>query len=353
MKLLAVDELIEKAIENGTFPGASYAVGYAGQVWQNALGRFRYEPKSEPTMLDTLWDLASVSKVVGTTTGAMILVEGGHLDLDRPVAEVLPKFAQNGKAHITPRNLMVHDSGLVAFRRYQLLYSDPEQVLEAIYTEELTYPSGTQCVYSDLSMIVLARLMEAISGEDLEGFLQERVFDPLGMKQTTYRPEPARCAPTEPVEPWREALRQKRNSHLRGPWIQGEVHDPTACVLGGVAGHAGLFSTVGDLARFMSSMQTGGIVSKETIRSFTSKQSDLSSRALGWDTKSPEGSSAGSLFGALSYGHTGFTGTSVWCDPDRSLWAVLLTNRVHPTAENTKIIDFRPQFHDEVFREVV
>jgi CubicO group peptidase (beta-lactamase class C family) len=174
------------------------------------------------------------------------------------------------------------------------------------------------------------------------------------MGSTTYRPEIKRSAPTESVEPWRAELRRLRGqSRLEGQiFIQGEVHDPTATVIGGVAGHAGLFSTLDDLVKYMTFLQKGGIVKLGTIREFTRRQDPKSTRALGWDTKSPEGSSAGTKFGPRSFGHTGYTGTSVWCDPDRGLFAILLTNRVHPTSENTKIIPFRGRFHDAVWEAV-
>ncbi|HEY0867387.1 MAG TPA: serine hydrolase domain-containing protein, partial [Fimbriimonas sp.] len=223
-------DLLEAAIGEGVFPGACYAVHRDGRTARGAVGRHTYCPDDPATRLDTVWDLASVSKVVGTTTGAMILFEEGRLELDRPVADLLPEFGQNGKEKITPRNLLVHNSGLVAFRPYHRTRSDSDQVLDAIYGEELVYETGSKSVYSDLSMIVLQKLMERISGQPLDAFLAERVFKPLGMKETGYRPDPARCAPTETVEPWRAELRRKRGVRLDEIWIRGEVHDPTATV---------------------------------------------------------------------------------------------------------------------------
>jgi CubicO group peptidase (beta-lactamase class C family) len=350
----SVRSLVESAITEGVFPGACYAYGSPDRkpVFQ-AVGRHTYCPDDPAVDLDTVWDLASVSKVVGTTTKAMMMYEAGKLDLDRPVAELIPEFSQNGKEKITPRNLMVHNSGLIAFHPYHRTYKKPADVLQAIFAEELVYETGTKSVYSDLSMIVMQQLLERLSGQPLDVFLHDRVFSPLGMAHTGYRPVVERCAPTEPVEPWRAELRRERGSRLTGFWIQGEVHDPTAAVLGGVAGHAGLFSTIGDLAKFIGLLDRGGIVKKETIEFFTRKESDLSTRALGWDTKSPEGSSAGTHFGPRSFGHTGYTGTCLWFDPDKRMWAILLTNRVHPTAENTKIIQFRPKFHDAVAEQLL
>ncbi|AIE88055.1 serine hydrolase domain-containing protein [Fimbriimonas ginsengisoli] len=339
-------ELFLEAIANGVFPGVAYSVWHEGRLSQDAFGHFTYDPSSSVVGLDTIWDLASVSKVVGTTTAAMMLVEEGRLELDSPVASVLPEFGQNGKEDVTFTNLMVHDSGLVAFRRYHEFCRTPEEILAAIYAESLTYETGTQCVYSDLSMIVVGKAIEQITGQSLDEFLAKRLFQPLGMRDTGFFPPRERCAPTEVQEEWRSEIRSPR-----GPYIQGEVHDPTAMALGGVAGHAGLFSTVGDLTTFMSALVSGRIVSHDTVTRFTARQSELSSRALGWDTKS-DPCSAGTLFGPRSFGHTGYTGTSVWCDPDRDLFAVLLSNRVHPTSENAKIIQFRPRFHDAVVRMI-
>lgn len=356
-----IEDLLRSGVEDRVFPGAAYAVSRDGALVQGAVGRFTYDAASREVGPDTIWDLASVSKVVGTTTAAMILFEEGVFDLDRPVAEVTPEFGQNGKGAITFRNLLVHDAGLVAFRRYQETCSTRREVLDAIYAEALEYPTGTDTVYSDLGLIVLGEAIARLTGEPLDAFLARRVFGPLGMTDTLYRPGAdriARCAPTEAVEPWRRRLRELRGTwrdatygagNEDGRYIQGEVHDPTAAVLGGVAGHAGLFSTVGDLARYMAALTSGRIVGPETLEFFATRQSETSSRGLGWDTKS-EPSSAGPLFGSRTFGHLGFTGASIWCDPDQNLWAILLANRVHPTAENPKMTVFRPRFYEEAAR---
>jgi CubicO group peptidase (beta-lactamase class C family) len=374
-----VDRLIVEAIGEGVFPGASYAVGLSDRVVHlRSAGRFTYCPDSPPTTTDTVFDLASVSKVAGTTTAAMILHDGGLLALDHRVADHIPGFAQNDKGHITVRNLLVHDSGLIAFRPYHRTMRRPEEVLTAINSEKLEYPTGTKTVYSDLNMALLAQIIEKLSGTTLDRFLATEVWGPLGMKKTGYTPgegispiERHECAPTEGVELWREQQRklryglignQKRHAFPvecpehpdASTWIQGEVHDPTAMTLGGVAGHAGLFSTVGDLCIFMQMMLNEGrhggrqLIQPETVREWTRRQDAKNTRALGWDTPSDKGSSAGSLFSRRSFGHTGYTGTSIWADPERKLFAILLTNRVHPTSENTKIIAFRPRFHDAV-----
>jgi CubicO group peptidase (beta-lactamase class C family) len=244
-----------------------------------------------------------------------------------------------------------------------MLHMTPDADIAAIYASKLEYKTGKKTIYSDLGMITFGKVLEALSGRPLDAFLAERVFGPLGMRSTMYSPPtPARvrCASTEAIEPWRVEMRKAQGRESKeieaierqpdgNRWIKGEVHDPNATALGGVAGHAGLFSTAADLAAFMQLMleHGGKLIRKETVRLFTTRQSDESSRAFGWDTKS-EGSSAGNVFSDASYGHTGFTGTSVWADPKRGVFAVLLTNRVHPTAENMMIKEFRPAFHDAV-----
>lgn len=375
MDIKPIQELIEAQIREGAFPGAVFAIRKGSSEEISAHGRFTYCPDSPPVEENTIWDLASVSKVVGTTTAAMILHEEGKLDIEAPVVSILPSFGQNGKEKVTFRSLLVHDSGLIAFRPYHKTCTLPEQVNEKIDAEGFTYPTGTKMVYSDLNMIALARSIEKITGQTLDTFLHARVFRPLAMADTGYLRsagthespgalDPSRCAPTETAEPWRIELRRQRAPFLVGTaseakrwkaprfpdqdsYCQGEVHDPTAMTLGGVAGHAGLFSTASDLLKFTRALLDGKIVSRATVDQFTRKQGPLSSRALGWDTKSVP-SSSGTKFGPRSFGHTGYTGTSVWIDPDADLTAILLTNRVHPTSENQKLIKFRPTFHDAV-----
>lgn len=360
------DQVLDCAIDDGVFPGACYVVWKDGELITGAVGNFTYDKGSPSVTLDTVWDLASLSKVVGTTTATMMLYQDGQLELDAPVCSVISEFRQNGKEHITFRNLLTHDSGLVAFRPYHLTCSTELEVMEAIYREGLMYETGSQCIYSDLSMIIVAEAAERITTIKLDDYLRERVFRPLGMNQTGYfRGEDhsftdsvrrSECAPTEEMEPWRRELRVKRYgiegaARMFGdnPFaIQGEVHDPTATRLNGVAGHAGLFSTVGDLGRFMTAFMSNdqSLVKPEVFEMFTARQGAKSSRALGWDTKSTERSSAGTTFGSKSFGHTGYTGTSIWCDPEAKKFSILLTNRVYPSSENTKILDFRAKFHE-------
>ncbi|HVT11195.1 MAG TPA: serine hydrolase domain-containing protein [Fimbriimonadaceae bacterium] len=337
MDLAAVDAVIREGIEEGAAPGACYAIGCRGEVAIRSFGRFTYAPDSPAVMPETIWDLASLTKVIGTTTAAMLLYEEGRLPLDRPVADILPSF---GKPHVTLRNLLLHNSGLAASHPNSTAFTDREALLASIFSQELAYETGSDVIYSDLGFIVLGCALEALSGMPLDAILDTRVWQPLGMRDTGFHPaERDRCAPTETPEPWRLHLRRLRGAEDRREWIQGEVHDPTALVLGGIAGHAGLFSTASDLATFMTALPS--LVSPSTLDLFTTPAAG--SRALGWDTPS-EGSSAGSLLGPGSYGHTGFTGTSVWAN--QNFFAILLTNRVHPTATNQRIRDLRIRFID-------
>jgi CubicO group peptidase (beta-lactamase class C family) len=357
------ERVVASAIEDGAFPGAVFVQIVEDGIEIRSVGRVTYCSDAPPVTPQSLFDLASVSKVIGTTTMAMLLQSSSQLELIEPVSATIPEFGQNGKTAITLRHLLEHNSGLVAFRPFHFQHQMPEPVLEAIWREELAYPVGTNMEYSDLNMIVLQMVMERKTGEKLDKWLQSNVFDMVGMADTHYRiptqsPENLeRYVPTERVEQWRISLRSQRGTfqHVSygtandGEFIQGEVHDPTATVLGGVAGHAGLFSTAGDLARFCIALLNDQIVKGDVWRVWTRRQSNLSSRALGWDTISLEGSSAGVRMGANSFGHTGYTGTSIWIDPEANRAAILLTNRVHPTAANTKIIPLRAKFHDALW----
>ncbi len=372
-----VRALVEAEVRLGGFPGAAWAYGVPGDVRAGVAGRQTYCPESRPIHRESVWDLASVSKVVATTTLAMRAWDAGGLDLDRPVALDLRGFGASGKGAVTPRHLLTHTSGLVAFRPYHLRYRKPDDVPAAIDAEGLLSEPGAKTVYSDLSMIVLARLLERLEGETLPVLLRRHVADPLRLDRTGAFPADRgfgsamradvpreEVVPTEIVEPWRRDLRRATYGDLGAArrfgeapdYIQGEVHDPTATVLGGVAGHAGLFSALDDLARFAENLLAPSprLVSRAAVGLFTKRQGPASTRALGWDTKSEGGSSAGTLFGGRSFGHTGYTGTSLWLDPDaeegRGFYAILLTNRVHPTSANDRILAFRPRFHDAARR---
>jgi CubicO group peptidase (beta-lactamase class C family) len=344
-----VDRLLDGYRERGAFPGGVLAVGNSrGLVHLYPFGRLSYDDvDAPPVTAGTMYDLASLTKVVATTTMAMILVDEGRLDLDRPVQSFLPEFQGPGKEAVTVRHLLTHSSGLDAVAPLYKELRSREAFVERIAAMDLVYPPGSRSTYSDLGIILLGEILERTAGQPLDAFVRERVLDPLGMRDTMFCPPEAlrpRIAPTE-LDPWRSRL------------IQGEVHDENAFAMGGIAPHAGLFSTAGDLARFARMLLNGGmldgrrIVSRETVELFTRRAGiPGSDRALGWDAKSAEGSSAGTLFSPRSFGHTGFTGTSIWIDPDRRIFVILLTNRVHPTRENQLIREVRPAVADAVVR---
>jgi len=356
-----VDRIVEAAVADHAFPGAVLAVGRNGSLVRlRAFGRLTYEPGAPPVDTEILYDLASLTKVIVTTTVAMTLVDEGRLDLDAPVRSVVPEFSGGEKDRVTIRQLLTHSGGLLWWAPLYEHLRGPRAYLERIVSMDLDYPPGSKSVYSDLGLILFGEVLERIAGESLETLGRTRVLDPLSMTHTMYRPPAAlreRCAPTE-RDPW------------RGRLLQGEVHDENAFALGGVAPHAGLFGTAGDLARFAQMLLGGGeleghrIVSRATVELFTRRVGAPagSTRALGWDTPGdgsghrssvpgePGYSSAGSLFSPRSFGHTGFTGTSMWMDPDRDLFVVLLTNRVHPTRENRRILAVRARVADAVIR---
>jgi CubicO group peptidase (beta-lactamase class C family) len=346
--LADADRLLESFRERGAFPGGVLAVGHDGAlVHLHAFGRLTYDADAPPVSADTLYDLASLTKVVATTTMAMILVDEGRLDLDQPVRELLPGFEGPGKEAVTVRYLLTHSSGLPAMAPLYKEIQGRAAYLERIQAMDLESPAGSRSTYSDLGIILLGEILERIAGQPLEAFVRDRVLVPLGVRDTMFRPPVElrqRIAPTE-IDPW------------RGRLVHGEVHDENAFAMGGIAPHAGLFGTAGDLARFAQMLLNGGIfegrriVSRETVALFTRRAGiPDSDRALGWDTKSAEGSSAGTLFSSRSFGHTGFTGTSIWIDPDRKLFVILLTNRVYPTRENNLIREARPAVADAVVR---
>lgn len=363
-----LDNLVQQAITNGDSPGAAYAVGKDNQiVHMAALGHHMYCPDSPADEVSTIWDMASCSKVVGCTPAAMILFDEGKLKLDEPVAKVLPAFGQNGKDKITPRNLLLHDSGLEADLHDVEQYTTADEFMNAVYASPLAYPTGTKTVYSDLSMITLGKMIEKITGQSLDVFVKERVFEPIGMTDSMYRVPTnlrPRCAPTEPVNDWRKKLRAMRHESftpIRGChpdahlYIQGEVHDPSAEVLNGISGNAGVFSTCPDVCKYTQMMLNEGvtqdgkrIIKAETIRTWTRKQNTIGSRGLGWDTSRGPYSQFASAFSTKSFGHTGYTGTSIWADPQGKIFGILLTNRVHPTAENNKLTHFRRVFYNAV-----
>jgi CubicO group peptidase (beta-lactamase class C family) len=338
--LLKADSLLEEEVAAGAFPGGCFAVVKGDAlVHLHAFGNLERGPGAEAVQPDTVYDLASLTKVVATTSLAMSLVDEG-LDLEAPVASLLREF--QAKPNVRILDLLAHSSGLPATLPLFRTLVGKQAFLEAIAALPFAYVPGTESVYSDLGFIVLGFLLEKAAEGDLEGLVRKRVLDPLGMAQTRFCP-PAdwSIAPTE-RDPW------------RGRLLRGEVHDENAFALGGIAGHAGLFGTAGNLARFARAILGGGllegrrIVSPETLARFLRRAGiPGSSRALGWDTPAP-GSSAGTKLSADAIGHTGFTGNSLWIDRRLELGIILLTNRVYPTRENTRIFEVRRRISDEV-----
>jgi len=350
-RLETIDRVVKRGITVGAYPGASVIVGRRGySVFEKGYGRLGWTGSSARVVPDeSIYDLASLTKVVGTATAAMILYDEGRLELDAPVSRYLPAFSGGTKDDVTVRHLLTHTSGLPAGRDLRRLASSAWDARNIVMATPLACRPGSCQVYSDLGADVLGFTIEAIAGQGLDAFLNERVFTPLGMNDTHFRPalsERDRIAPTEVSSP-------------RGYPIRGEVHDESAWALGGVAGHAGLFSTAADLSLFAQMMLNRGtydgvrIVSDSAVARFTQRVSGT--RALGWDTSNGEGT-AGVHMTERAYGHTGFTGTSLWIDPDRDLFVILLTNRVHaPRARRPArvIADVRADLADAAVLSVI
>ncbi|MGE0640456.1 MAG: glycoside hydrolase family 3 N-terminal domain-containing protein [Thermoanaerobaculia bacterium] len=350
--LAALDRVIERFVDAHAFPGAVIAVGRHGKLAHlRAFGRLTYDDDAPAARTDTIYDMASVTKVVVTTTLVMMMVDEGRLDLDAPVQSFLPGFVGRDKERVTVRHLLTHSSGIDWWAPLYRELHGKEEYLRRIEAMELVSEPGTKTMYSDLGILLLGEIVERVSGRTLDALAGERIFAPLGMTRTGYRPAASLVPEIAPTEIVAE----------RGGLVHGVVHDENAAGLDGVAPHAGLFSTAPDLARFAQMLLWHGVydhhrfVKRATLDEFTRPANlpEGSSRGLGWDTKSPTGSSAGILFSPDSFGHTGFTGTSIWIDPTRDLFVVLLTNRVHPTRDNHLIREARPAIHDAVVRALV
>jgi CubicO group peptidase (beta-lactamase class C family) len=349
VRLRAAVAYLHSAVDSGAFPGAVLAVGRHGRLaLVAAVGQYGVDDK-RPVEPATIYDLASLTKVIGLTTACMVLVDQGKLALDAPVQRYLPAFRGRNKEHVTIRHLLTHSSGLPAWRPLYREADSRTTALALVDTTPLDAAPGQRFIYSDLGAIVLMQVVETLAGEPLDHFLGANVFGPLAMTETRFLPPAA----------WRHTIAPtERDTTFRFRMLWGEVHDANAGRLGGVSGHAGLFSNALDLSRFAAMLLNGGawddlqLVRSETVAQFTERQ-DIprgSSRALGWDTPSEprEGSSAGTHLSPRSFGHTGFTGTSLWMDPDRDLFIILLTNRVNMPTATTAIRRVRPRVADLV-----
>ena len=337
-------DLLRKAIAERAFPAASVAVTCAGKlVCLKAFGHFTYEADTPETTTDSIFDLASLTKVVATTAMAMLLYERGLLDLEMPVVSLLPEFKTDDprRQQVAIRMLLDHSSGLPAYEKLFLRAKDRDALISAALTAPLDRAPGAKAEYSDIGFMVLGFALERLAEDALDHFCRQEVFGPLGMSHTTFDPPShwwALIPPTADDRTFRERI------------VQGEVQDENASVMEGVAGHAGLFATAEDLAIFAQAMLEGGrpILRPETLALFTRRQSSPGgSHALGWDTPSSP-SQSGKYFSSRSFGHLGYTGTSLWIDPDRQLCVALLTNRTWPDCANQAIRQVRPAFHDAI-----
>jgi CubicO group peptidase (beta-lactamase class C family) len=343
--------LIRDAIAQHAFPGAALAVTHRGVlVASQGFGRFTYEGDSPEVHPDTIFDLASLTKVAATTAVAMLLHERGKLDLQEPLATTMPEFVsmspkheQAQRAAVTIRMLLAHSSGLPAYERLYEFANTHRDLVHGALTARLTAPPGTRAEYSDVGFILLGEVLAGKAGMPLDVFARQEIFMPLGMSRTRFKPPAEWKAEIPPTE---------KDEKFRGRVIQGEVNDENAYVMAGVAGHAGVFAPATDVARFAECMLRGGapILKPETVKLFTQRESSPpgTTRALGWDTPSRPQSSSGKFFSDASFGHLGFTGTSLWIDPDRKLSVTLLTNRTWPDRSSQAIREVRPAVHDAI-----
>jgi CubicO group peptidase (beta-lactamase class C family) len=366
-KLERVDRAIGKAVEKGEIPGAVVLARMGDALrYEGVFGAACLNPERHQTRLNTIYDLASLTKVMATTPAVLLLVSDGKLSLDQPVVDVLPTFAERAKSEITLRHLLTHSSGLRPWRAYyedlrererrrgESLLATPagrEAIVSRILRSAPVHDPGEASVYGDLGFIVLSEVVAEAAGEPFESFCERRVFKPLGLTDTQFNPIPfrgerARYAATEQC-PWREKV------------LWGEVHDGNAWAMGGVAGHAGLFSTASDVMRFAEEMLSAdrgqsSIFPQELSQEFFRRQEmpEGSDWALGWDTPTEGRSTSGRYFSQRSIGHTGFTGVSLWIDLERGTIVVILSNRVHLVAKRSRF-ELRPRVHDLIWEAFV
>ncbi|MBI3664561.1 MAG: serine hydrolase [Acidobacteria bacterium] len=352
-RLKPVYEMLDHAVEERAFPGGVLAVGQRGELVVHAFGKQTYDAGAPAVSTETIYDLASLTKPVVTVTATAMLVASNRVQLDAPIERFLPEWNKGPNAEwrkkVTVRHLLLHSSGLPGYQKYYEVTKGKKEIVAKALAEPLVAEPGAKVEYSDIGFVLLGEIVERVLGKTLDQFARERIFAPLGMSDAQFNPLKnlrARIAPTENDTTYRRQL------------VHGEVHDQNAWAMGGVAGHAGLFSTAADLAAFCQMMLNGGmyahqrLLSRSAIAQFT-KAATLpgGARTLGWDVPS-EPSQSGKYFSARSFGHLGYTGTSIWIDPEKELFVILLTNRVHPSAENEKIKDVRPAVHDAILESL-
>jgi len=371
-KLGRVDRAIDKSIASAEIPGAVACARMPkdGETleYSSERGLAVLQPERIPMARRTIFDLASLTKPIATTTAILLLVEEGAVELDAPVAKYLPLFSERGKEEVTIRHLLTHSAGLKPWRAYHEIFLQKERktgetligtpearasVIDRTVRSALVHEPGEAAVYGDLDFIVLGAVVEAVGGQRLDDFCRERIFEPLEMADTFFIPIGRDAQPLP--EPTRRRIAATENCPWRDRILWGEVHDPNASVMGGVAGHAGLFSTIDDVMKFAQVIidswhGRSELLPQERLRQFLIRQ-DLplsSDWALGWDTPTEGASSSGKHFSKNSVGHLGFTGTSLWIDLDRELTIALLTNRVHLIAKKSRF-GLRPIVHDAIF----
>jgi CubicO group peptidase (beta-lactamase class C family) len=342
-------DVLRAGIAERAFPSAVAGVVHQGKLvaWKG-LGHFTYEPESPAVSTETIYDLASVTKVIATTTSCMILHDRGQFELDRPLVELLPDFAADDlrRSRVTLRMLLAHSSGLPAYIKLFQTARDRAELLRQALQVPLTAEPGSRAEYSDIGFILLGEALEKLIHEPLGRFCAREIFARLGLSQTTFNPP----------HDWKTSIPPTENDlSFRHRLIQGEVNDENASVMGGVAGHAGCFSSAWDVSVFAQCLLQGGtpLVRRSTLEIFTRREDFPlgSSRTLGWDTPS-QPSQSGKYFSSRSYGHLGYTGSSLWIDPDRQLAVTLLTNRTWPDRGSQSIKEVRPAFHDAVVEAI-
>ena len=329
-KLAAIETAVREALAAKQMPGCVVLVAWQSKIaYLRAFGDRRIEPEREPMTVDTVFDLASLTKPLATASSVMLLIAQGKLQLDDPVGRHLPEFAGQGKQDITVRHLLTHQSGLIADNPLVDFNDGPAKAIERLFALTPLARPAEKFIYSDVGFMVLGELVRRASGQDVNDFSKEHLFAPLGLTETGFLPpEPLRrrAAPTQQRE---------------GRWMQGEVHDPRAYALGGIAGHAGLFSTAADLAVYAEMLLGEGeysgvrVLARETVAAMRAPQSVPGGglRGLGWDMKTGYSSNRGEGFSPQAVGHGGFTGTAFWIDPELRLAVIFLSNRVHPNGK--------------------
>jgi len=343
--------IIREGIEQRAFPGAALAVTHRGLVVASqGFGHFTYDESAPEVRAETIFDLASVTKVVATTAVAMLLFERHQLLLDAAFAEYLPQFVSLAPRHqqaareaVTTRMLLAHSSGLPGYEKLFQFAQSREELIRAALTTRLVATPGERAEYSDIGFILLGEVLAHQAGLPLDLFARQEIFTPLGMSHTRFNPPPE----------WKSEIPPTENDRVfRKRIIHGEVNDENAYVMDGVAGHAGVFAPAADVARFAECMSRGGapLFQPATVKLFTHREEAPTgtTRALGWDTPLPPESSSGRHFSQVSFGHLGFTGTSLWIDPGRQLSVTLLTNRTWPDRASQAIRQIRPLLHDAI-----